>query len=118
MQPLLGTLELRLAQVPAALLLGAVLLRSLLNFRGTSALLPVSALLVTWTSFYLAESRLTLRRNLPLRTHLYLAAQYALTLLLAFPLLDVFGTSEGLVSASPAFSDQWRGSRPGCPPWR
>jgi hypothetical protein len=81
-----------LLQIPAGLLFGAVVLRSLLRYQSTPDLPRVMAPLAAWTALYASEA--ALGRRAPGLTHLYLAAQAAITIYLmaglGLPQFDFF----------------------------
>jgi signal transduction histidine kinase len=87
-----GWLRPWLLQIPAGLLFGAVVLRSLLHYQASPNLLQVMAPLAAWTALYASEAALA-RRSLHL-THPYLAVQAAIALYLmaglGLPRFDFF----------------------------
>jgi signal transduction histidine kinase len=87
-----GWLHPWLLQIPAALLFGAVVLRSLLHYQSSPNLLQVMAPLAIWTALYASEGGLA--RRSPRLTHPYLAVQAAIALYLmaglGLPRFDFF----------------------------
>jgi signal transduction histidine kinase len=79
-------------QIPAGLLFGAVILRSLLHYQASPVLIQVMAPLAAWTVLYASEAALA--RRSPGLTHLYLAVQAAIALYLmaglGLPQFDFF----------------------------